>query len=41
MTRSNTLMTDLNALLTEKGVAVEKDQLIEILHVINDTWLPT
>ena len=38
MTRSNNLMTDLNALLTEKGVPVEKDQLIEIFHVINDTF---
>ncbi|NCW10368.1 MAG: hypothetical protein EBW40_11660, partial [Gammaproteobacteria bacterium] len=38
MTRTYPLLSDLDTLLKDKGVPVEKDRLIEIFHVINDTF---
>ena len=38
MTRTYPLLSDLDTLLKNKGVPVEKDRLIEIFHVINDTF---
>ncbi|NCW74925.1 MAG: NADH-quinone oxidoreductase subunit F, partial [Gammaproteobacteria bacterium] len=38
MARTSSLTSDLGTLLEQKNVSTEKDQLIEILHVINDTF---
>lgn len=38
MDRASILTSDLGTLLEQKNVSTEKDQLIEILHIINDTF---
>ncbi|MDA9006910.1 NAD(P)H-dependent oxidoreductase subunit E [Litoricola sp.] len=38
MIRASILTSDLDTLLEQKNVSTEKDQLIEILHIINDTF---
>jgi hypothetical protein len=38
MDRAGILTSDLGTLLEQKNVSTEKDQLIEILHIINDMF---
>jgi NADH:ubiquinone oxidoreductase subunit F (NADH-binding)/NADH:ubiquinone oxidoreductase subunit E len=38
MAHTSSLTSDLGTLLEQKNVSTDKDQLIEILHVINDTF---